>query len=58
MNQLPIGTITPDDPKYIGSDFILTYKNLGRLDVFGIDFGFQYNIYDGPQHNFSAGGST
>lgn len=57
MNQLPIGTITPDDPKYIGSDFILTYKNLGRLDVFGIDFGFQYNIYDGPQHNFSAGGS-
>lgn len=57
MNQIPIGTITPDDPGYIGSDFILTYKNLGRLDVFGIDLGFQYNVLDNLNHNFTAGGS-
>jgi len=57
MNQLPVGTITPDDPKYVGSDFIVTYKNLGRLDVFGIDFGAQYNVYDDARHSVSFGGS-
>ncbi len=55
--QFPIGTITPNDSNYVGSDYILTYKNLGRLDVFGIDFGFQYNIYDDQAHSISAGGS-
>lgn len=56
MNQLPVGTITPNDSNFVGSDFILTYKNVGRLDVFGLDFGFQYNIYDDPSHSVSAGG--
>ena len=57
MHQLPVGTITPNDPAYVGSDYILTYQNLGRLDVFGIDFGFQYNALDDAQHNISVGGS-
>ena len=55
--QFPMGTITPNDSGLVGSDYILTYKNLGRLDVFGLDFGFQYNIYDDAAHNISAGGS-
>jgi iron complex outermembrane receptor protein len=57
MNQLPIGTITPNDSDLINSDFILTYQNLGRLDVFGIDFGFQYNAYEDKAHSVMAGGS-
>jgi hypothetical protein len=55
--QFPMGTITPNDSGLVGSDYILTYKNLGRLDVFGLDFGFQYNIFDDAAHNISAGGS-
>jgi len=55
--QFLMGTITPNDSNLIGSDYILTYKNLGRLDVFGIDFGFQYNIFDDIAHSVSAGGS-
>lgn len=57
MNQLPVGTITPNDAELVGSDFILTYKNVGRLDVFGIDFGFQYSIVENDLHTVSAGGS-
>ena len=41
LSQLPIGTVTPKDPK-VGSDYILTYQNLGTLDLFGIDLGLQY----------------
>lgn len=57
LNQLPVGTITPNDAELVGSDFILTYKNVGRLDVFGIDFGFQYSIVENDMHTVSAGGS-
>ncbi|MCX6199521.1 MAG: carboxypeptidase-like regulatory domain-containing protein [Bacteroidetes bacterium] len=53
----PLGTITPNDPAYVNSDYILTYQNLGRLDVFGIDFGFQYNAIDDAQHSIILGGS-
>ncbi|MFN8323029.1 MAG: TonB-dependent receptor [Chitinophagales bacterium] len=55
--QFPMGTITPNDPNYVNSDYILTYQNLGRLDVFGIDFGFQYNILESARHAVVAGGS-
>lgn len=55
--QFPMGTITPEDSNYVGSDFLVTYKNLGRLDVFGIDFGFQYNIVENKRHSIMAGGS-
>jgi iron complex outermembrane receptor protein len=53
----PLGTITPNDPTYVNADYILTYQNLGRLDVFGIDFGCQYNAVDDAVHNISVGGS-
>lgn len=55
--QFPMGTITPNDSAHVNSDYILTYKNLGRLDVFGVDFGFQYNIFENREHSISAGGS-
>jgi iron complex outermembrane receptor protein len=55
--QFPMGTITPNDSNYVGSDYIVTYKNLGRLDVFGLDFGFQYNAYEDKAHSVMAGGS-
>jgi iron complex outermembrane receptor protein len=55
--QFPMGTITPVDSALVGSDFIVTYKNLGRLDVFGIDFGFQYNAYEDKEHSVIVGGS-
>lgn len=55
LHQLPLGTITPNDPNLVGSDFILTYKNVGRLDVFGIDFGLQYDIVQTEQHIVTLG---
>lgn len=55
--QFPMGTITPNDSSLVNSDYILTYKNLGRLDVFGIDFGFQYNAVEDDEHLLQAGGS-
>ena len=56
LSQLPIGAITPNS-KYVNSDYILTYENLGRLDVFGIDFGAQYNAYEDTRHSITVGGS-
>jgi outer membrane receptor for ferrienterochelin and colicins len=41
LTQLPLGTVTPKDSK-VNSDYILTYQNLGTLDVFGTDVGVQY----------------
>ncbi len=55
--QFPMGVITPNDPTYVGADYIVTFQNLGRLDVFGIDFGFQYNAVETDHHNVTAGGS-
>src|SRR5690606_31302425 len=39
--QIPIGSVTPDD-ELIGSDVILTYVNLGTINVGGMDLGFTY----------------
>jgi len=55
--NFPLGTITPDDSTLVKSDYILTYKNVGRLDVFGLDFGFQYNAFENEHHSVNAGGS-
>ncbi|MCW3126545.1 MAG: TonB-dependent receptor [Bacteroidetes bacterium] len=41
LSQLPMGVVTPKDGK-INSDYILTYQNLGTLDLFGLDLGLQY----------------
>jgi len=57
MHQLPLGTITPNDPNLVGSDFLLTYKNVGRLDVFGLDFGLQYDIIQSERHIVTLGGN-
>ena len=57
MNQLPIGVVTPNDPTYVNSDYIVTFQNLGNLDVFGLDLGLQYNIIESARHNVSVGGS-
>ena len=56
LSQLPIGAITPNS-KYVNSDYILTYVNLGRLDVFGVDLGLQYNAYEDTRHSIMVGGS-
>ena len=57
LYTFPVGTITPNNPDYVKSDYILTYQNLGRLDVFGMDFGFQYNALENTMHNVTFGGS-
>lgn len=57
LSQLPIGDITPNS-KYVNSDYILTYENLGRLDVFGIDFGAQLNAYEDTRHLVGLGTSV
>lgn len=44
-SRIPIGSVTPDDPK-VQSDAILTYINLGTIDVGGMDLGFTYLIND------------
>ena len=54
--QFPMGTITPNS-KYVNSDYILTYKNLGRLDLLGVDLSLQYNVYEGTRHLVQAGGT-
>jgi len=56
VSQFPIGAITPNS-KYVNSDYILTYMNLGKLDLFGIDFGFQYSAFETNRHNIMLGGS-
>ena len=44
-SQIPVGSITPDDP-LVQSDAILTYINLGTIDVGGMDLNFTYLIND------------
>jgi iron complex outermembrane receptor protein len=55
-NKFPIGTITPNSP-YVGSDYILTYENIGTINIFGLDLGLQYAIYETNLHKFSMGGN-
>lgn len=53
--NFPLGTITPNDDQLIKSDYILTYKNVGRLDVFGVDLGLQYDVVQSDLHNLTLG---
>ncbi len=39
--QIPIGSVTPEDD-LVGSDVILTYVNLGNINVAGFDFAVNY----------------
>jgi outer membrane receptor for ferrienterochelin and colicins len=49
--QIPVGTVTPDN-ELVGSDVILTYVNLGNINVAGFDFAVNY--YARPDLNFSG----
>jgi hypothetical protein len=57
LSQLPVGMITPNSP-YVNSDYILTFENLGTLDIFGLDFGLQYNVYESQRHLVQIGASV
>lgn len=39
--QIPVGSVTPEDD-LVGSDVILTYVNLGNINVAGFDFAVNY----------------
>lgn len=49
--QIPIGSVTPDD-ELIASDVILTYVNLGTINIGGMDLGLTYQATD--EVSFSA----
>ncbi len=49
---LTAGTVTPDDEK-VNQDVIITYINLGTIDIAGSDLGFTYRATD----NISIKGS-
>lgn len=42
-SQIPVGSVTPDDEN-VNSDVILTYVNLGTIDVAGLDLGLTYQV--------------
>lgn len=50
---IPIGSVTPDD-SLVGNDVILVYRNLGKVDVFGIDLGASYEVIDGLYISFAG----
>lgn len=50
---IPIGSVTPDD-SLVGNDVILVYRNLGKVDVTGIDIGANYEIIDGFSVSFAG----
>lgn len=54
--QLPAGNVTPDDD-LVGSDIILTYLNLGDVDLWGADVGFTYIAQQNDQMDLSFSGS-
>ena len=56
VSQLPIGAITPNS-KYVNSDYILTFENLGRLDLFGLDLSLSYIAFETNRHNIVLAGS-
>lgn len=37
---IPLGTVVPDDP-LAGSDILLTYRNFGELDIWGVDLSME-----------------
>jgi iron complex outermembrane receptor protein len=48
LAKVPLGTISPDHPltNTPGPDIIVTYRNYGKLDVWGSDFGGEFLIND------------
>ncbi|MEI6311757.1 MAG: TonB-dependent receptor [Bacteroidota bacterium] len=50
---IPVGSVTPDD-SLVGNDAILVYRNLGKVDLAGIDIGATYEIVDGLSISFAG----
>ncbi len=48
--QLGLGIVTPNSDK-VNNDMILTYVNLGNVNIWGIDFGFTYLVNKNAQLN-------
>jgi iron complex outermembrane receptor protein len=48
LAKVPVGTISPDHPltNAPGPDIIVTYRNYGKLDVWGSDFGGEVLLTD------------
>jgi iron complex outermembrane receptor protein len=48
LAKVPLGTISPDHPlaNTPGPDIIVTYRNYGKLNVWGSDFGGEFLIDD------------
>jgi iron complex outermembrane receptor protein len=48
LAKVPLGTISPDHPltNAPGPDIIVTYRNYGKLNVWGSDFGGEFLIDD------------
>ena len=48
LAKVPVGTISPDHPltNSPGPDIIVTYRNYGKLNVWGSDFGGEFLIND------------
>ena len=51
--SIPIGSVTPDD-SLVGNDVILVYRNLGKVDIAGIDIGASYEVIDGLTLSFAG----
>jgi iron complex outermembrane receptor protein len=48
LARVPLGTISPDHPltNTPGPDIVVTYRNYGKLDVWGSDFGGEFLVTD------------
>lgn len=46
MVSVPLATIVPDSPLTNTGDMFLTYRNFGKLDLWGTDLSFDYLLND------------
>ena len=46
MVSLPLATVVPDSPLTQNGDLFLTYRNFGKLDLWGTDLSFDYLLND------------
>jgi iron complex outermembrane receptor protein len=46
MASVPLATVVPDSPLTQTGDMFLTYRNFGKLDLWGTDLSFDYLLSD------------
>lgn len=46
MGQVPLGVVTPEEAGGTDATMVLTYRNLGDVDLFGGDFGATFLVGD------------